>query len=109
MAALERLAERMDAAFRLPLIGTRIGWDGILGLLPGIGDAAAFGPAGYIIYRAMQMGAPRPVLARMAANAGVDAVVGTVPLIGDLLDIGLKANRRNVRLLRRHFERTGAL
>jgi hypothetical protein len=32
-----------------------------------------------------------------------------VPVAGDLFDIGWPANRRNVRLLRQHFEREGLL
>ncbi|SFP46891.1 protein of unknown function [Tranquillimonas alkanivorans] len=101
---LERLADRMDAAFRIPVVGVRVGWDSILGLIPGIGDAAALAPASYIVYRAHRLGAPPPLLARMGVNVGVDALIGTIPLVGDLLDIGLKANRRNVALLRRHVE-----
>jgi hypothetical protein len=38
----------------------------------------------------------------------LDVALGAVPVLGDILDIGLKANRRNARLLRRHFERQGA-
>ena len=101
---LERLARRMDSAFRIPLTGIRIGWDSLLGLIPGVGDAAALAPAGYIVYRAHQMGAPRHVLVRMGGNIALDAVLGSVPLLGDLFDIGFKANRRNVALLRKHRE-----
>jgi hypothetical protein len=101
---LERIAERMDAAFRIPGIGIRVGWDSILGLIPGIGDAVALTPAAYIVYRAHALGAPTPLLLRMGANVAVDTVIGTIPIVGDLLDIGLKANRKNVRLLREHLQ-----
>jgi hypothetical protein len=50
---------------------------------------------------------PNRVLAMMAGNVVLDVALGSVPVLGDLLDIGLKANRRNARLLRRHFERQG--
>lgn len=49
------------------------------------------------------MGAPTPVKIRMAANMGIDLVIGSIPFVGDLLDVGMKANRRNVTLLRKHF------
>lgn len=101
---LDRLAQRMDSLFRLPGTRIRIGLDSLLGLIPGVGDVAALMPAGYIILRAHRMGASRPVLARMAVNTGIDTVVGSIPLIGDIFDVGYKANRRNVALLRRHLE-----
>ena len=101
---LDRIADRMDNLVRLPVIGVRVGLDSILGLIPGIGDIAALGPAGYIIYRARQMGAPKPVIARMAVNTAIDAIIGSIPLVGDIFDIGNKANKKNVALLRRHLE-----
>ncbi len=103
---LERLAAQMDSAFRIPLTRIRVGWDSILGLIPGIGDAAALAPAGYILYRAHQRGTPKPVLARMAGNVALDVAVGAIPVVGDLFDVGFKANRRNVALLRKHHEET---
>jgi hypothetical protein len=57
---LYRLARRMDYAFRIPLLGVRLGWDSILGLVPGVGDVLAVAPAGYIIKEARRMGGQRP-------------------------------------------------
>lgn len=101
---LDRLARNLDSAVRLPLIGVRIGWDSILGLVPGVGDALAIAPGLYILLRAHQLGASRATLARMAANAGVDFLVGSIPLLGDIFDVGFKSNLRNVRLLRQHLD-----
>ncbi len=101
---LEKLATRMDALFRVPGTRIRVGLDSLFGLIPGVGDVATLAPAGYVLHRARQMGAPKPMLARMAANAGIDAVIGTIPLIGDLFDVGFKGNLRNVALLRQHLE-----
>ena len=103
IARLNRLARRMDSAFRLPIVGVRVGWDAIIGLVPGLGDAAALLPAGYILKEAHRLGASRSVLARMGANVGIDLVIGSVPLLGDLFDVGWKANLRNVDLLNRHL------
>ncbi|WP_299374662.1 DUF4112 domain-containing protein [uncultured Tateyamaria sp.] len=101
---LDRIALTMDRAIRVPLVGVRIGWDSILGLIPGIGDALTLGPAGYIVVEAHRMGTPALLKARMLGNIGIDALIGAIPLIGDLFDIGWKANTRNVALLRKHFE-----
>ncbi|MEX0311816.1 MAG: DUF4112 domain-containing protein [Tateyamaria sp.] len=101
---LDRIARTMDRAMRVPIVGVRVGWDSILGLIPGIGDTLALGPAGYIVLRAHRIGAPMPLKLRMLGNIAIDTVIGSVPLIGDLFDIGWKANTRNVALLRRHVE-----
>lgn len=104
LARLEKLAEMMDSRYRIPLTGIRFGWDAILGLVPGLGDVAALGPAGFIFLEAHRMGAPQGTKVRMMANTGLDLVVGIVPLVGDMLDVGIRSNRRNVALLRRHVE-----
>lgn len=107
LQALERLAYRMDRAFRIPVIGLRVGWDSVAGLVPGIGDLLALLPAGYILYSGYRLGASTPVLARMAANSGIDALIGAIPLLGDLFDAAWKSNTRNTALLRRHLEEKG--
>lgn len=104
LARLRRLSNRMDRAFRLPLVGVRVGWDSIIGLIPGIGDTLALVPGAYIIKEAHRMGVPGHKLLQMGANMGVDFAIGTVPLVGDLFDIGWKSNSRNVDLIHRHFE-----
>jgi hypothetical protein len=104
LATAEALAKRMDAAFRIPGTGIRVGLDSVLGLVPGIGDTLALAPSVYILKLARDTGAPHSLLLRMAANLGVDWLIGLVPLIGDLFDVGWKANLRNVALMREHIE-----
>ena len=106
VARLEALAHSLDSRFRLPGTRIRFGWDAILGLVPGLGDIATLGPAAYIWMEAHRMGVPTGMKVRMAGNIGLDWLVGSVPLIGDLLDVGLKANRRNVALLKEHLARS---
>jgi hypothetical protein len=106
---LERLAALMDSAVRIPVIGWRIGLDGLIGLVPGVGDAASLIPAGYILYKARRFDIPSSLFARMLLNVAADATLGVVPLIGDIFDFAFKSNRRNVALLRRHLERREAV
>ena len=95
------MAQLLDRAVQVP--GTRIGFglDGLLGLIPGFGDAAGGVLALYILLLAWRAGVPGPVLARMAGNIGIDVLFGTVPLLGDLADFAFKANLRNADLLDR--------
>ena len=101
---LERVADRMDSFLRIPGTRIRLGLDSILGLIPGVGDALALVPAGYIVAEAWRMGAPNQLIGRMLGNVAIDAAVGTVPLLGDVFDVFWKANRRNVALLRKYVE-----
>jgi hypothetical protein len=101
---IDRLARLMDAQFRLPLIGRRIGLDGLVGLIPGIGDAAVFLPSVWMIQRGWHHGARKRTLVRMTANSGIDLLIGAIPLVGDIFDIGFKANLRNAALLRRDLQ-----
>jgi Domain of unknown function (DUF4112) len=105
-----RLAYWLDDRFRIPGTSRRVGLDGLLGLIPGIGDTATTLVAAYIVIEAARMGVPKRTIARMLGNVGVDYVIGLVPLAGDLADLAWKANRRNARLLHDHLtaERSGA-
>jgi len=104
---VETLAHWFDDRYRVPGTRFRVGLDGILGLIPGVGDLLTNTITAYIVYEAWRIGIPRATLTRMLANLGIDTVVGAVPLVGDLFDFGFKANRRNVRLLHRHLADRG--
>ena len=106
---VERLAYWLDDRYRVPGTRFRVGFDGIIGLIPGVGDAVTSTLTAYIIYEAWRLGVPTSTLARMLANLGIDGVVGIVPVVGDLLDIGYKANRRNLKLLHRHLAECGVI
>lgn len=101
---LDRFAHLLDEAYRLPGTRWRFGLDGIVGLVPGIGDGLTLALALYPIVEAYRLGARKRVLLRMLANAGLDGAVGAVPVLGDLFDLRFKSNRRNVELLKRHLQ-----
>ena len=108
LATLRILARVMDDAFVIPGTKIRIGLDALLGLLPGIGDAATAVVAAYALLAAARVGAPPAIIARMGANVLVDALIGSIPVLGDLFDIGWKANRRNAILLERWLAQPAA-
>jgi hypothetical protein len=96
---IDRLADSLDVRFRLPLTNVRFGWDPLTGLVPIAGDLAALALSVRIIATARALGAPAPVLRRMVLTAGLDAVIGAIPLAGAIFDLWFKANVRNVQLL----------
>lgn len=104
---LSRLARLLDEAVRIPGTQVRVGLDALIGIIPGAGDALSAAVSAYLIGQAARIGVPPLLIARMVGNLAVDLLVGAVPVAGDLFDIGFRANRRNVELLRRHLARRG--
>jgi len=101
---LESLAWLLDESVRIPGFGFRVGLDGLLGLIPGIGDLLTTAISAFVIRQAALLGVPRVVLLRMAFNTSIDLAIGAIPFVGDLFDFGWKANKRNVQLLIKHLD-----
>ncbi len=100
---LDLLAHLLDDCFRLPGLPFRFGLDGLIGLVPVLGDVIAGLASSLIVIAAWFRGVPAVTLARMVVNVGIGVVVGMVPLLGDAFDVAWKANRRNYALLTRHL------
>ena len=96
---LERLAWLLDTSVPIPFTRFRAGLDSLIGLIPGIGDAAGAALSTSILIGAWRLGVPTHRLATMLGRIVIETLIGMVPLAGDLFDIGYKANRRNVRTL----------
>lgn len=101
---LDALARFLDSAFRIPVLGTRVGADALLNFVPGFGVVLAKGLTAYIIWEARRLGVPKPVLGKMLANLGIDFAISMVPLAGWVGDAFFRANLRNMALLREHLE-----
>ena len=96
---LHNLGRWLDSSIRLPGINYRIGYDAVIGLIPGVGDLIGLGLSLYIVLEASRLGVAKSTLVRMLTNVGVEAVVGAVPFFGDIFDATWKANARNLKLL----------
>lgn len=101
----ERLTHFLDDSLRVPGTNMKIGWDTLIGIVPGLGDMITTALSGYLIYEARQLGASRWVLTRMVGNVIVDFLIGAIPVAGDVFDAFFKSNRRNSRLLKKHLDR----
>jgi Domain of unknown function (DUF4112) len=105
VARLDALAKLLDVAFVLPGTNIRYGIDGIIGMIPVIGDIVVTALSLWLVREARALGAPWYITARMLANVGVQGLVGIVPVAGNAFDVLFRANVRNARLLRRWLDR----
>ena len=108
LKSLRKIAWRMDALFYIPRTNISVGLDNLLGLVPVVGDALAFGPSAYIIWKAHKLGATPGALAYMVLNTLLDLVIGSIPIIGDIFDVVYNANIRNYRALEKNLNKKAA-
>lgn len=100
--ALEFLLER---SLRIPGVKVPIGLDGVIGLVPLLGDIITAALGAYIVWEARNLGLSKWQLTRMGANVAFDTVLGLVPFVGDAADFFFRSNTRNLRILRRHLDK----
>ena len=97
--SLERLSWLMDDLIKIPGLNWRFGVDALVGLIPGFGDTATSLVSFYILVSAVRYGVPKVTLLRMGMNLGIDYLVGSFPVVGDIFDVWWKSNQRNVDLI----------
>lgn len=101
---IAQLVKLMDSQFKIPGTKYRFGLDPILGLVPGLGDLVSYGISVYLVIAMIQNGASGRAVAKMIVNITLDAVIGIIPIAGQLFDFVYKANQRNLILATEHFE-----
>jgi hypothetical protein len=98
---IEKIAWYLDEAFRIPGTRFRVGWDALIGLVPGVGEAIMLLVQAALVFLAVSRErVPAVVAARMIFNVLVDSLVGSIPLVGDVFDTFFKASTRNIALVR---------
>ena len=105
---MQTVANLLDTAFVIPGTKQRVGIDAIIGLIPGAGDVLTTLLSSYIIWEARNLGVSRVALGRMLANLGIHAVIGSLPLVGDLFDAFFRVNQRNMRIVRSQLQKRSA-
>lgn len=103
LQGIEEIARFLDSRFVIPGTRIRFGLDPILSLFPVVGDLVTFIISGALIYAMHTRGASRKVVIKMIMNSTLDAIIGSVPLVGSVFDVFYRANDRNVRLLKEHY------
>ncbi len=101
---LQGIAWLFDESITIPGVNYRIGIDGLIGLIPGLGDIVSASVSMYLIAEASRLGASKPVILRMGANVLIDTLLGAIPMLGDLFDFAWKANSKNVALLNQYLD-----
>lgn len=103
LESFERMAKLLDSKFEIPGTGIRFGLDPVFSLFPLIGDLITLAISAFLINTMRNHGASREVVVKMLLNAGLDTVIGAIPLVGTVLDVFYRSNERNLRLLREHY------
>ncbi|MGD1954991.1 MAG: DUF4112 domain-containing protein [Sphingomonadales bacterium] len=99
IARVAQLAHLLDSQFRLPVLGFSFGLDGLIGLIPVVGDLFGAGVGMYLFWVALRLGARKRILLQILCNVLFDAVIGLIPVVGDIADFANKANAKNAALL----------
>lgn len=89
------IARWLDARYLDPLLGL---------LVPGVGDLATAGLGLYLVLAAVRRRLPALVIVRMLLNLGFDAILGSLPVLGDLFDLAFRANQKNLAILEARYE-----
>ena len=96
---IEKLAHLFDARFSVPGTQIRFGWDGIIGLVPGIGDTLTLLPQLYLLFESWRLKLGTKVILKILLNILIDWLIGMIPVLGDLFDVAFKSNLRNAKLV----------
>ena len=97
---VEAVSYLLDESVPIPGTDVRVGLDPILGILPVAGDSVAAGISLYIVLEGALAGVPPSKVALMLGLVGVDAAVGSVPVLGSVFDTVWRANTWNASIVR---------
>jgi hypothetical protein len=100
---LEKTARLLDSQFQVPGTKFKFGLDPLLGLIPVLGDVSTLIISAFMLAYMAKFGVSRKVLIIMTFNIVLDAVIGGIPLLGNIFDFVYKANDKNIKLLKEHY------
>ncbi len=100
------LVKQLDNAFTIPGTNMKIGWDGVIGLIPGVGDLSTALFASWMLKEAQRVGVPLHKRMLIGFHYGVDFLIGLVPVVGDIFDFGYKANAKSLEIIEHHLNKS---
>lgn len=101
----EKVAKLLDEAITIPIIGWKIGIDPLLNYLPfPFGDIISGIIGYYIVAEGVIARVPLHITGLMFVLATIDLLIGLIPipLIDGAIDAAWKANKWNVKLMKRY-------
>ncbi len=101
---IRRISQLLDSKFTIPSTSIKFGLDPLIGIIPGLGDLSSYIVSLMIIYTTRKHGASGKLMTKMLINSSVDAIIGSIPVIGVIFDVWFKANERNLRLTKEYYE-----
>ncbi len=99
---IERISRLMDSQFKIG--GFRFGLDPIINIVPFLGDGISAIISALLVATMYKHGASNKIMVKMGLNILIDAIIGAIPVLGWIFDFYFKANDRNVKLLKEHYE-----
>jgi hypothetical protein len=100
---IDNVSALLDNRFTIPFTNIKFGVDFLIGLIPTVGDWLSFGISSILVFAIMRRGVGIGMLLTMLGNITIDALIGSIPILGDLFDLRYKANRRNVAMLKQYY------
>ena len=102
---LEAVEGVLERAFVVPGTNYRVGLDGIVGLIPVLGDIVTTSMGAWLVWEARNLGMPKFHLVRMGGNVAFDTVIGLIPFVGDAADFLFPSNTRNLKIIKRWLDK----
>lgn len=107
LQSFRKRANRYDMWFSI--FGIKFGWSNIVGLVPIAGTfISTYWSLGLLMLaRKAEDGFPLDLQLIFLLNIAIDFLLGLIPIVGDLIEIGYKCNLRNYLLFEKHMDRIG--
>lgn len=104
---VKKKAYRYDMWFSF--LGVKFGFSNVVGLVPILGTIVSSYWSLTILQTARKLddGMPLDLQLLFLLNILIDFLLGLIPIVGDLVEVGYKANLRNFLLLEKHLTRVG--
>lgn len=107
LAQVKKQAYRYDMWFTA--LGMRFGLSSLVGLVPIVGSFVTtyWSLSLFLNARSLDEGLPLDIQLLFLFNILVDFLLSLIPIVGDIIEVGYKANLRNFLLLEKHLARVG--